>query len=146
MGEGFEEYRRLREQGYSKEEATRKSVFKIPLAILSNKADDYIGKNSKVDEVLYASSGIKRKVDSSKKKNYNGIELDKEEYARLSSAVGTYKPMKKGPLSQILDNKKGEPAYIYDVFVDDDGRLTVLGKHPAKNIHEKGNLYDDYKK
>ena len=43
--EGFEEYRRLREQGYSKEEATRKSVFKIPLAILSNKADDYIGKN-----------------------------------------------------------------------------------------------------
>ena len=46
MGEGFEEYRRLRKQGYSKEEATRKSVFKIPLAILSNKADDYIGKNS----------------------------------------------------------------------------------------------------
>ena len=50
LGEGFEEYRRLHEQGYSKEEATRKSVSKIPLAILSNKADDYIGKNSKVDE------------------------------------------------------------------------------------------------
>ena len=78
MGEGFEEYRRLREQGYSKEEATRKSVSKIPLAILSNKADDYIGKNSGIDEVLYASSSTKRKVDSSKKKNYNGIELDKE--------------------------------------------------------------------
>ena len=50
IDEGFEEYRRLHEQGYSKEEATRKSVSKIPLAILSNKEDDYIGKNSKVDE------------------------------------------------------------------------------------------------
>ena len=116
------------------------------MVILSTKADDYIGKNSKVDEALFAKRNIKRKVDSSKKKKYNGVTLDKEEYARLSSAVGTYKPMEKGPMSQILDNKKGEPAYIYDVFVDDDGRLTVLGKHPAKNIHEKENLYDDYKK
>ena len=142
----FNEYRNLRDSGLSREETFSILAKRAPMYILSNKADDYIGKNSGIDEVLYASSGIKRKVDSSKKKNYNGIELDKEEYARLSSAVGTYKPMKKGPLSQILDNKKGEPAYIYDVFVDDDGRLTVLGKHPAKNIHEKGNLYDDYKK
>ena len=96
--------------------------------------------------MLGARYDIKRKVDSPKKKKYNGIQLDREEYARLSSAVGTYKPTEKGPISQILDNKKGEPAYLYDVFVDDDGRLTVLGKHSAKNIHEKENLYDDYKK
>ena len=63
LGEGFEEYRRLREQGYSKEEATRKSASKIPLAILSNKADDYIGKNSGFDEVLYGKNGIVSKTD-----------------------------------------------------------------------------------
>ena len=119
---------------------------KAPVMILSAKADDYIGKNSKVDETLSARYDIKRKVDSPKKKKYNGIKLDGEEYARLSSAVGTYKPTERGPISQILDNKNGEPAYIYDLFVDDDGRLTVLGKHPAKNIHEKESLYDDYKK
>ncbi|MBQ2301716.1 MAG: hypothetical protein II254_00545 [Oscillospiraceae bacterium] len=146
IGEGFDTYRNLREQGYSKEEAARKSLGKTTLAILSTKADDYIGKNNKVDDVLGARYDIKRKVDSPKKKKYNGIKLDREEYARLSSAVGTYKPTEKGPISQILDNKKGEPAYLYDVFVDDDGRLTVLGKHSAKNIHEKENLYDDYKK
>ena len=58
IGEGFDEYRKLREQGYSKEEATRKSSSKIPLAILSTKADDYIGKNNKVGEVLFGKSGI----------------------------------------------------------------------------------------
>ena len=114
--------------------------------ILSNKADDYIGKSGGIDEVLYASYGIKRKVDSSKKKNYNGIKLDKKEYARLSSAVGTYKPMERGKISQILDNENGDPAYIYDVFVDIDGKMVVLNKYAAQNIHEKENLYDDYKK
>ena len=144
--DAFGEYRSLRDSGYTKEEATFAMAKKAPMYILSNKADDYIGKSGGIDEVLYSSYGIKRKVDSSKKKNYNGIELDKEEYARLSSAVGTYKPMKKGPLSQILDNKKGEPAYIYDVFVDIDGKMVVLNKYAAQNIHEKENLYDDYKK
>ena len=89
---------------------------------------------------------IKRKVDSPKKKKYNGVKLGKEEYARLASAVGTYKPMEKGPISQILDNKKGEPAQIYDVFVDDDGRLTVLGKHAGQNIHKKEDTEDAYRK
>ncbi len=146
IGEGFDTYRNFREQGYSKEEAARISLGKTSLAILSTKADDYIGKNNKVDDVLYVSSGIKRKVDSSKTKTYNGIKLDKKEYARLSTAVGTYKPMERGKMSQILDNENGDPAYIYDVFVDMDGKMVVLNKYAAQNIHEKENLYDDYKK
>ena len=64
LSEGFDEYRNLREQGYSKEEATRISSSKIPLAILSTKADDYIGKNSKVDDALFSKSGIVDKVDN----------------------------------------------------------------------------------
>ena len=144
--DAFGEYRSLRDSGYTKEEATLAMAKKAPMYILSNKADDYIGKSSGIDEVLYASYGIKRKVDSSKKKNYNGIKLDKKEYARLSSAVGTYKPMERGKISQILDNENGDPAYIYDVFVDIDGKMVVLNKYAAQNIHEKENLYDDYKK
>ena len=54
IGEGFDTYRNLRGQGYSKEEAARKSLGKTSLAILSTKADDYIGKNNKVDDVLYS--------------------------------------------------------------------------------------------
>ncbi|MBE6899109.1 MAG: hypothetical protein E7479_00365 [Ruminococcaceae bacterium] len=103
-------------------------------------------KNNKIDEVLSVKFNIKRKVDSTKKKKYNGIKLDEEEYARLSSAVGTYKPQKQGLISQILDNKKGDPAYIYDVFIDDDGKMTVLGRHFAQNIHEKENIEDAYRK
>ena len=144
--DAFGEYRSLRDSGYTKEEATLAMAKKAPMYILSNKADDYIGKSGGIDEVLYASYGIKRKVDSSKKKNYNGIKLDKKEYARLSSAVGTYKPMERGKISQILDNENGDPAYIYDVFVDIDGKMVVLNKYAAQNIHEKENLYDDYKK
>ena len=63
VGEGFDTYRNLREQGYSKEEAARKSLGKTSLAILSTKADEYIGKNNKVDDVLYGKSGIVDKVD-----------------------------------------------------------------------------------
>ena len=144
--DAFGEYRSLRDSGYTKEEATLAMAKKAPMYILSNKADDYIGKSGGIDEVLYASYGIKRKVDSSKKKNYNGIKLDKKEYARLSSAVGTYKPMERGKISQILDNENGDPAYIYDVFVDIDGKMVLLNKYAAQNIHEKENLYDDYKK
>ncbi len=142
----FNEYRNLRDSGLSREETFSILAKRAPMYILSNKADDYIGKNSGIDEVLYASSSTKRKVDSSKKKNYNGIKLDKKEYARLSSAVGTYKPMERGKISQILDNENGDPAYIYDVFVDIDGKMVVLNKYAAQNIHEKENLYDDYKK
>ena len=58
----------------------------------------------------------------------------------------TYKPQKQGLISQILDNKKGDPAYIYDVFIDDDGKMTVLGRHFAQNIHERKKKYNDFKK
>ena len=54
LGEGFDTYRNLREQGYSKEEAVLKSRDRIPLMILSTKADDYVGKSSKIDDVLYS--------------------------------------------------------------------------------------------
>ena len=54
IGEGFDTYRSLREQGYSKEEAAKKSLGKTSLAILSTKVDYYIGKNNKVDDVLYS--------------------------------------------------------------------------------------------
>ena len=56
--DAFGEYRSLRDSGYTKEEATLAMAKKAPMYILSNKADDYIGKNSKVDEVLYGKSGI----------------------------------------------------------------------------------------
>ena len=36
---------------------------KAPMYILSNKADDYIGKNSRIDEALYGRSGIVAKAD-----------------------------------------------------------------------------------
>jgi hypothetical protein len=45
----FEEYRTLRDSGYTKEEAAEFFIKKAPMIILSNKADDYIGKNNKVD-------------------------------------------------------------------------------------------------
>ena len=36
---------------------------KAPMYILSAKADDYIGKNSGIDEVLFGKSGIVSKTD-----------------------------------------------------------------------------------
>ena len=54
MGEGFKEYRTLRDSGYTKEEASAVLLQKAPMIILSAKADDYIGKNSRIDDVLYS--------------------------------------------------------------------------------------------
>ena len=54
FGEGFGEYRTLRDSGYTKEEATLALAKKAPMIILSAKADDYIGKNSRIDDVLYS--------------------------------------------------------------------------------------------
>ena len=56
--DAFGEYRALRDSGYTKEEATFAMAKKAPMYILSTKADDYIGKNSRIDEVLYGKSGI----------------------------------------------------------------------------------------
>ena len=52
--EAFDEYRNLRERGYSRDEASFIMAKKAPMYILSAKADDYIGKNSRIDEVLYS--------------------------------------------------------------------------------------------
>ena len=62
LDEGFNEYRNLREQGYSKEEAVLKSRDRIPMMILSTKTDDYVGKSSKID-MLDVASGIVDKAD-----------------------------------------------------------------------------------
>ena len=52
--DAFGEYRALRDSGYTKEEATLALAKKAPMYILSTKADDYIGKNSRIDDVLYS--------------------------------------------------------------------------------------------
>ena len=54
----FEEYRTLRDSGYTKEEAAEFFIKKAPMIILSSKADDYIGKNNKGDKKLCGWSGI----------------------------------------------------------------------------------------
>ena len=45
-GYAFEEYERLRNLGYSKEEALAKALGKGGYAIASTKVDDYLGKNN----------------------------------------------------------------------------------------------------
>ena len=69
MGKTFDEYRNLRESGYSKDEATFIMAKKAPMYIFSAKADDYIGKNSRIYEVLYGKNGIVDKADDFR---YNG--------------------------------------------------------------------------
>lgn len=83
---------------------------------------------------------MRRKLDSFDSKEYNEVKLGKQEYARLSAAIETYQPNARGFVTQILDNEKGEPAYIYTAFVD-DGKLKVLYKKKAKYIEEKRTTY-----
>ncbi len=56
--ETFNEYRKLRDSGYTKEEATAVLIKEAPLHILSAKADDYLGKNSRIDDVLYGTGKL----------------------------------------------------------------------------------------
>ena len=58
-GESLREYRKLRESGYSEEEAAGAAAEKAIVAVLMEKAEDYIGKNNPVNEVLYGSNGNK---------------------------------------------------------------------------------------
>lgn len=74
---------------------------------------------------------LRESVASFNPNSYNGIRLPSEEYARLSAAIGTEHPGVKGHVTQILDNKDGEPAFIYAAFVSDTG-LIVLEKKRAK--------------
>lgn len=62
-GEGLDEYERLRNLGYSKEEALAKAFGTTGYAIASAKIDDYVGKNNIVDERLFGKNGIVDKVD-----------------------------------------------------------------------------------
>ncbi|MBQ7874912.1 MAG: hypothetical protein IJ306_07140 [Oscillospiraceae bacterium] len=126
-----------RESGYSEEEAAGAAAEKAIVAVLMEKAEDYIGKNNPVDEVLYGSNGVIRKVDSNKIKAYNGKKLGKQEYARLEAALNTDHPNQKGYIMQILDNEKGDPAITYDVYIKDDVSMIVFGRYGGKNIHER---------
>lgn len=87
---------------------------------------------------------MRRKLDSFDSKEYNEVKLGKQEYARLSAAIGTYQPNARGFVTQILDNEKGEPAYCYDVIVSDD-RIVVLRKYGGTNIHEKRRYAASYR-
>jgi len=51
LSEGFGEYRRLREQGYSKEEAAAISLGKISSEFLFSKADDYLLKSNILNNI-----------------------------------------------------------------------------------------------
>ena len=91
---------------------------------------------------------LKDDIDNLVLANYNSIRLPAEEYARLSHAVGTYQAQTRGFTTQILDNKKGYPAYKYLVYVRNDGRLVVLFKSRMKAgnggkkqyVRKKGNI------
>lgn len=87
---------------------------------------------------------MRRKLDSFDSKEYNEVKLGRQEYARLSAAIGTYQPNAKGFVTQILDNEKGEPAYCYDAIVSDD-RIVVLRKYGGTNIHEKRRYAASYR-
>lgn len=87
---------------------------------------------------------MRRKLDSFDSKEYNEVKLGKQEYARLSTAIGTYQPNARGFVTQILDNEKGEPAYCYDVIVSDN-RIVVLRKYGGTNIHEKRRYAASYR-
>ena len=144
--EGFAEYKKLRMEGYSPEESLFGATKKAGFAIASEKVDDFVGKNNLIDDYLNNQSGVIRKLDSNKVKRYNGEKLSPKEYARLQSAVMTNHPNERGYIMQILDNENGDPAIIYDVYVKDDGTMTIFGRSDGKNIHERKGKYNVNKK
>lgn len=89
--------------------------------------------NTENEDIRYS---MRKKLASFDIKEYNEVKLGKQEYARLSAAIGTYQPNARGFVTQILDNEKGEPAYCYDAIVSDD-RIVVVRKYGGTNIHEK---------
>ena len=66
--EGFAEYKKLRMEGYSPEESLFGATKKAGFAIASEKVDDFVGKNSPIDEVL---KGTNRSVDNFAHDAYN---------------------------------------------------------------------------
>lgn len=82
----------------------------------------------------------RKSLDSFNAKEYNEVKLGKQEYARLSAAIGTEQPNARGIVTQVLDNENGEPAIIYTALVSND-KLVVLHKKKAKYTDEKRNAY-----
>ena len=95
MSEGFGEYKKLREQGYSKEEAAAISLGKISSEFLFSKADDYLLKNNKIDEVFYSKNGIVAKAEAilpeSQKKSTIAERIEKDE---ISTKIDKWKQNK----------------------------------------------------
>ena len=96
------------------------------------------------EENVNTQFSMRRKLDSFDSEEYNEVKLGKQEYARLSAAIGTYQPNARGFVTQILDNEKGEPAYCYDAIVSDD-RIVVLRKYGGTNIHGKRRYAASYR-
>lgn len=106
--------------------------------------------NAKNDDIRYS---MRRKLDYFDSKEYNEVKLGKQEYARLSAAIGTEQPNAKGIVTQILDNENGDPALVYTAFIDDSGKLKIINKENAKylregrrryNANEKSKSFDRY--
>ena len=106
--------------------------------------------NAKNDDIRFS---MRRKLDSFDSKEYNEVKLGKQEYARLSAAIGTEQPNAKGIVTQILDNENGDPALVYTAFIDDSGKLKIINKENAKylregrrryNANEKSKSFDRY--
>lgn len=95
----------------------------------------------------------RKKLDTFNAEGYNEIKLGKQEYARLSAAIGTEQPNAKGIVTQILDNENGAPAFVYTAFIDNSGKLKIINKENAKylgegrrryNANEKSKSFDRY--
>ena len=153
IGEGFKEYRNLREQGYSKEEAVLKSRDRIPLMILSTKADDYLGKTSKIDDVLYGKYQ-KNNGKSRPLQNANGdyiIEVKKTELYGEPNSITQFVGDKGGidrnyygddghQIKQISNNGHGHPKeetigkhgeHAHDYEFNENGELE---HQPAREL------------
>ena len=83
--EGFSEYRKMREIGYSPEESLWAAGKKAGHAIASEKVDDFIGKNNPINDVLFLNSHQHNSNDNKKfmealnSRNTNDIIITKKQ-------------------------------------------------------------------
>ncbi len=140
IGEGFDTYRSLREQGYSKEEAARKSLGKTSLAILSTKADDYLGKTiyknanlnitNKSGKVITDKQFGKKIGKHTKEYNLNPKnEEDRKEMGRIindiiDNADEVVEGKWKGQEGPILFYRKGEDLVL--IRKNDDNFVSIF--------------------
>ena len=127
LGEGFGEYRRLREQGYSKEEAAAISLGKVSFAILLTKADDYLGKNN-----------ILNNIEKNNKSNI--INMDMQFFAEKDLTNQSSNALKRGIRSLTkeieLHEEKIKKPKNYDKNWDTKSEIAKKGllKHWEKEI------------